>query len=554
MTRDRDIETARQASQLFDRLPRPAWARRAARAGGWLVLALGLTGSAVGCRPVDQGPVPTDLSASLILGATVIDGSGGPRLQTDVRFEGDRIVELGDLEQREDETVVDGTGLVLAPGFIDPHSHADWELFKHPAALAVVGQGITTAIVGQDGGSKFPLADFFGRLESEPVAFNVASFAGHGTLRNEVMGDDFRRHATEEELERMRQLLSAEMTAGALGLASGLEYDPGIYSTTDEVVALAKEAAAHGGRYISHIRSEDRDFWQAIDEILAIGREADIPVQISHIKLALRSLHGETERLLGLLDTARAEGVEVTADIYPYTYWQSTLTVLFPDRDFEDLEAARFAVEEVTAPEGMLIPVFAPDPTLAGKTLAEIAALRDTDAASTLIDLIAEAEVLRRERSAAAEEAGDATNQETIETVIAVSMDETDIEQLMRWPYTSICTDGELDGAHPRGFGSFPRVLGRYVRERGALTLEQAIHRMTARTADSLGLENRGRIVAGAFADLVLFDPHTVIDRATTDEPHALSTGIASVWVGGKLVFEEGRESGQRPGKVLRRQ
>ena len=210
---------------------------------------------------------------------------------------------------------------------------------------------------------------------------------------------------------------------------------------------------------MSHIRSEDRWFWEAIDEIVEIGRQAQVPVRVSHLKLALRSLHGQTDRLLGILDQAREEGIEITADIYPYTYWQSTLTVMFPDRDFEDRDEALFAVEELTSPEDMLIPEFDPDPSLAGKTLAEISALRGTDPATTLIDLIREAEALRAERKSKGED-------EDVESVIAVSMTEADIERLMTWPHINFCTDGGLEGTHPRGFGSFPRVLGHYVRER----------------------------------------------------------------------------------------
>jgi N-acyl-D-amino-acid deacylase len=345
----------------------------------------------------------------------------------------------------------------------------------------------------------------------------------------------------------MAALVEQEMDAGALGLSSGLEYDPGIYSTTDEVVELARVAAAVGGRYMSHIRSEDRRYWEAIDEILLIGREARLPVQISHIKLAMRSLHGQTDRLLATLDQARAKGVDVTADIYPYTYWQSTLTVMFPDRDFEDPAAARFAVEELAAPEDMLIPVFEPDPSLAGKTLAEIAALRGTDPPTTLMDLIREAEALRMAK-------GPDGDEDDIESVIAVSMQETDIERLMEWPFINFCTDGELEGSHPRGFGSFPRVLGRSVRERHVLTLEDAVHKMSAQAASNVGLAERGHIGEGSLADLVLFDPKTVLDRATTDDPHATSVGIEMVWVNGRIVYEDGRTSGRRPGRVLRRQ
>ncbi len=484
--------------------------------------------------------------STLIAGATVVDGTGKPGFTADVRVEDDRIAAIGELEPGPDEPVVDGRGLVLAPGFIDTHSHADTGTFAHRDAVAAVSQGITTTVVGQDGESQMPLGDFFARLETEPTAINMASYTGHGSIRMQVMGDDFARPATPAEIAAMAALLAEEMATGSLGLSTGLEYDPGIYSTTEEVVALARVAASDGGRYISHIRSEDRHFWEAIDEILTIGREAALPVQISHVKLALRSLHGQTDKLLATLDEARAAGIDVTADIYPYTYWQSTLTVMFPDRDFEDRQAALFAVEELAAPEDMLIPVFAPDPALAGKTLAEIAALRGTDPATTLMDLIREAEALRKSR-------GPDDGEDDIESVIAVSMKEADIERLIAWPYINFCTDGELDGTHPRGFGSFPRVLGRDVREAHILTLEDAIRKMTTQAAANVGVAERGRIESGAFADLVLFDPATVLDRATAQEPQATSTGIEMVWVNGRPVFADGHPSGRTPGRVLRR-
>ena len=214
--------------------------------------------------------------STIIENATVVDGTGRPGFTADVRVEGDRITAVGKLKRRADEKVIDAGGLVLAPGFIDTHSHADEAIFEHPDALAAVSQGITTTIVGQDGGSEYPLAEFFTALEDSPPAVNVGSYVGHGTLRTKVMGEDFTRQATAEEIGRMRELLVAEMEAGALGLSTGLEYDPGIYSAPEEVIELARAAASFGGRYISHIRSEDRWFWEAIDEIITIGREAGL--------------------------------------------------------------------------------------------------------------------------------------------------------------------------------------------------------------------------------------------------------------------------------------
>ena len=339
----------------------------------------------------------------------------------------------------------------------------------------------------------------------------------------------------------MSEIVASEMRAGAIGLSSGLEYDPGIYSDRAEVVALAKVAAASGGRYISHIRSEDYAFWQAIDEIITIGREAKMPVQISHAKLAMRSLWGHADSLVRILDAARETGVDITADIYPYLYWHSTLTVLFPKRDFENRTAAEFALTETSTPGGLLLGRYDPNPAYAGKTVADISKLRGTDSVTTLIDLIRESEAMRK-----------STGRST-QSVIGTSMVEPDVERIMQWPHSNLSTDGELNGAHPRGFGAFPRYLGRYVRERKVIPLEEAVRRMTSLAASHMGITDRGRITPGMFADLVLFDPATVIDRATPQEPHLTSVGIARVWVNGSEVFADGKTTGARPGRVIRR-
>jgi N-acyl-D-amino-acid deacylase len=480
--------------------------------------------------------------STLIANAKLIDGAGAPPRTAAVRIVGDRIHAVGDLQAGPGEEVVDARGLVLAPGFIDTHSHADIDLFEHPDALASVSQGITSVIVGQDGFSERPLEAFLSRVQREGAAVNVGSYVGFGTLRLEVLGKDFRRPATAEEVERMRGLLREEMEAGALGLATGLEYDPGIYSSPEEVIAMAREAAAHGGRYMSHVRSEDRWFWKAIDELLNIGREARIPVQISHIKLALRSNHGQADRLIEILDAARAAGIDVTADIYPYTYWQSTLTVMFPDRDFENLETARFALSELTAPDGAYLGDFAPNPEYEGRTLREVADLRGTDPATALVELIRESLAYQEQ-----------TGEEDVESVIAIGMDEADIERLMRWPHTNLGTDGDLDGAHPRGFGCYPRFLGRYVRERGIVDLATAVHKSSGLAAAHVGIRDRGVIRPGMLADLVLFDAERILDRATPREPHAVSVGVHRVWVNGEVVYEEGRTTGRLPGRAIRR-
>ncbi|HET9227273.1 MAG TPA: D-aminoacylase, partial [Thermoanaerobaculia bacterium] len=470
--------------------------------------------------------------------ARLIDGTGAPARMGSLRISGDRIAAVGDLEPVPGETVFDAKGLALAPGFIDTHSHAD--VIEIPDALGAVSQGITTVVLGQDGGSDLPLSDLFSKLERAPAAVNVASYSGHGTLREKVLGKDFRRAATAAEIAEMSRLLERDMEAGALGLSTGLEYDPGIYSSRAELIDLARVAARHDGRYISHIRSEDRKFWEAIDEILAIGRETKIPVQISHVKLAMRSLWGEAPRLLKLLEEARAQGIDVTADIYPYLYWHSTLTVLFPERDFENLETARQVIAEIAPADGLLLGRYLPNSAYAGRTVADIAKERGEAPEKTLIALIRDAEALRRQ------------GKEDVESVIATSMIEGDLEKLLAWPHTNLCTDGQLAGRHPRGFGAFPRFLGRYVRERGVLSLEEAVRRLTLLSAEHMGFADRGRLAPGALADLVLFDPARVIDRATTSDPHALSAGIERVWVNGQSVFERGAATGLKPGRVLK--
>lgn len=514
---------------------------RARYSFGWLA-ALAL--AACGAPAPESAVAPAAPYDFVITGAQIVDGTGAAAYAGEVAIRGDRIVEVGAAGSRADAAAgrrVDAAGLVLAPGFIDTHSHARRDIFDHPGALALVSQGVTTVVEGQDGGSAFPLAEFFTRLERQPAAVNVASYVGHGTLRRHVMGEDFRRPARPDEIDRMRALLGDELGAGALGLSSGLEYDPGIYAATGEVISLARVAAAAGGRYASHIRSEDREFWNAVEEIITIGREAKLPVQLSHTKLAMRSLWGEADRLLARLDRARAEGVEITGDIYPYTYWQSTLTVLFPRRDFESRRTAEFVLREIAAPDGLRLSRFDPNPSYVGKTVAQISALRGTSPAVTLMDLIREAQALEK-----------ATGRDA-ESVIGTSMAEADVERLMQWPHMNFCSDGELAGRHPRGFGSYTRVLGQYVRTRPVLTLEDAVRKMSRLAAANIGIAGRGTIEPGAYADLVLFDPATVADRATPEDPQAISAGIREVWVNGVSVFHDGQATGARPGRVIRR-
>ena len=277
----------------------------------------------------------------------------------------------------EGDDVIDAGGLILAPGFIDTHSHSDRLILTERDALAKIAQGITTAVVGQDGDAPYPLADFFAALEATPAKVNIAAYAGHNTLRDEVMGADFRRAANDDEIKAMSALLEGELAAGALGLSTGLEYQPGIHSETREVVQLAQLTADAGGRYISHIRSEDRWFDDALEEIIQIGRATGMPVQISHLKLAMASQWGRAPWVIERLNAARQEGIDLTADIYPYTYWQSHMMVLLPERDPLDLDAIDFVMAELAPPDGIIFTHFPAEPDYVGMTLTEVAAARD---------------------------------------------------------------------------------------------------------------------------------------------------------------------------------
>jgi N-acyl-D-amino-acid deacylase len=474
-----------------------------------------------------------DSQTTLIQNASVIDGTGRAEQRSAVRIDGDRIVAVGQLSPLAGEHVIDAKGLVLAPGLIDTHSHHDRGLNDRRDALAMVSQGVTTIVVGQDGGGT-NLAAMFARLDSQPVAVNVASYAGHGSIRGRVMGDDFKRPATPAEVERMKTLLKVEMDAGALGLSTGLEYDPGIYSTPEEVRSLAKVAGDAGGRYISHIRSEDRDFWKALDELITIGRENHMPVQVSHIKLGMRDLWGKADTLIRVLDRARASGVQLTADIYPYTFWQSNLGVLYPKRNFSDSAETEFVLAHVSGPDDIIFNSFPGHPEYAGKTLAQVGVLHGASNSKTLMALLAEP----RGSSAG---------------IVARGMADADVERLIQWSFANVCSDGQSTGLHPRGFGSFTRVLGPYVRDKKLFTLTEAVRKTTTLAAANVGLRNRGRIAAGYFADLVLFDPAVSADRADFGKAQAPAVGVQTVWVNGRVVFQDGKTTGTYPGRPLKR-
>ncbi|WP_298286528.1 amidohydrolase family protein [Novosphingobium sp.] len=483
------------------------------------------------------------LASTLITGAIVHDGSGAPGKPASVRIDKDRIVAVGTLRPRKGETVIPADGLVLAPGFIDAHSHHDRGDYADRSMPLLLAQGVTTIVIGQDGDSDAPTAEVARRFTARPAAINLATYTGHGFLRDKVMGENYKRPATPAEVTAMQALLAADLKAGSLGLSTGLEYDPGIYSANDELLSLTRTAAKGGGRYISHMRNEDVTFDAALDELLDLGEKTGIPVQVSHIKLGVVDRWGTAKATLAKLDAARAREIKVTADVYPYEYWQSTLTVLFPKRDYTDIETARFALTHLTTPEGMLLGFYAPDPSLVGKTIAQIAAERKEEPALTYLKLIQASEAWK----AANPDGGRA------EAVIGTAMDPRDVADFIAWDHSVICSDGMIGSRHPRGAGAFAKVLRLYVREQQRLTLAQAIHKMTAQTAEQLGIKGRGLIRPGYKADLVVFDPEKVADRATVEDPGASAVGMMMVMVNGQVVADQGRPTGAYSGQFLKR-
>lgn len=479
---------------------------------------------------------------TIIRNGIVYDGSGQEGFKADIGIRNDTIAFIGDLSDATATHETDAAGQAVAPGFIDTHSHHAGNPFDHRDFAAVLSQGITSIIIGQDGGSNFPLASFYQQLKDTPVAVNIGSYSGHNTIRDSILGNDFKRIASADELAKMKNLLHQDMEAGALGLSTGLEYDPGIYSAREEVLALTREIVPYKGRYISHIRSEDRYFWKAMEEIILIGKETGVPVQVSHIKLAMHNLWGKADSLLSRMDQARKNGVDISSDIYPYAFWHSTIRVLFPDRNFADVKEAAMILKEITLPEDIILAAYEINPAYEGKTLAEIAASEKKPAAVMLVELIARIEAWEK-----------ANNKECRESIMATSMAEADITKLMQWKHANICSDGSSSGRHPRGFGAFTRVLAKYTRTEKALTLAEAVHKMTGLAASNLGIEKRGFLRTGYFADIVIFNPGTVQDMATVTAPHALSEGIIKVWVNGQPVYEHKKTTGLFPGDLIKR-
>ena len=482
------------------------------------------------------------MADTVIRNATIIDGTGAERFTGDVTIEDGHISEVGSSSGAA-AVEVDATGLVLAPGFVDVHTHDDGALLQHPDMAFKISQGCTSVVVGNCGFSAIPavpgentldlsgvqanwsdLDGYRQNVENSGPALNAMMLVGHNTIRSLEMGNE-RRAPKDQELERMQQHVELAMEQGACGFSTGLVYRPGRWSDTDEVLELAKIVAPFDGIYATHMRNENDHLLEAVDEALEIGTKAGVAVQISHHKAAGKRNWGKVEESLAKVDAAVAEGAEVTLDVYPYTAGSGPMVQYF---DIDN-----------------------PNPELAQAIqLASCPAFRHYEG-RMLVDIAAELGITAPEAVRHVLTAPDGKKTICIQHV----MDEGDVVSNLRHDRVMIGSDGlpDLTGRpHPRLFGTFPRVLGRYVREQGVVDLESAVRRMTSLSCDVHGLSGRGRITEGNWADLVLFDPDVVIDVASYEDPKRESVGIRNVWVNGHMAFDNGVHTRVGSGNVLR--
>ena len=496
----------------------------------------------------------------VIRGGRIVDGTGSPWYRADVAITGDTIVRIAPSIADAGARVIEAKGLVVAPGFIDIHTHARRGIFDVPTADNYVRQGVTTLIEGPDGGSPIPLRPFLEKVAATRISPNFASFIGQGSVRSEVMGE-VDRQATAEEIERMRSLVRQGMEDGALGLSSGLFYVPGTFTPTAEVVELAKVAGQMGGMFISHMRDEASGVLDSVKETITIGEQGGLPTQITHHKVVGKKYWGQSVQTLRLVDEARARGVDATIDQYPYTAsatsigaallpaWaqeggrEATLKRLADQPTRAKIKAATVAIIRDERgggdPKNVVASSCQFDPTLAGKNLADITTGRGLpvsieNAAETALWIV---------------EQGGCQG-------IFHAINEEDLQRILVHPATMVGSDGEIpifgrNHPHPRSYGTFARVLGVYVRDKKLLSLETAVQKMSAFPAQRLGFADRGVIRQGLKADIAVFDPATVRDTATFEKPHSYAEGVSYVLVNGQVVFENGRMTDARPGRVL---
>jgi N-acyl-D-amino-acid deacylase len=537
---------------------------------------------AIGCSPA---PPPYDV---LIRGGTVYDGTGTPGQHEDVAISGDRIAAVGNLGAARGRREIDAAGLAVAPGFINMLSHSETSLIADGRSLGDLRQGVTLDVFGESsmgplteamrveqaarqGDIKFDVAwrtlgGYLDHVVQRGIATNVASFVSAATVRANEVGLA-NRPPTDAELERMRGHVRTAMDEGAMGLTSALIYTPGVFAKTDELVELAKVAAQSGGMYISHIRSEGNRLLEAIDEVLTIARDAHIRAEIYHLKAAGKANWQKLDDAIAKIEAARKEGLEITADMYTYTAGSTGLDAAMPPwvqeggydewaGRLKDPKIRARLRREMSTPtnawenlmlasggEGTLLVGFK-NPELrvnAGKTLAEVAKGRGTSIEDTAMDLVIE----------------DGSRVQ----VVYFMMSEDNVRREIALPWVSYGSDASSmapegvfikTSTHPRAYGNFVRLLGKYVRDEQVIPLEEAVRKLTSLPADTLRLTQRGRLIAGNFADVVVFDPNTVSDRSTYERPHQLAVGVQQVWVNGVQVLKDSESTGETPGRVVR--
>lgn len=517
--------------------------------------------SACSAEQEDAAVTPLDI---LLTGGMLYSGADEPPMAGDIGIIGDRIVAIGELSGRESALTLDVSGLAVVPGFVDIHSHAvrvdlNDGIFRWPDAENKIRQGVTTVVGGPDGSSPLPITDAFDALAAAPASVNYATFVGHGSIRERVIGEEDR-PATDEEMELMQEQVRVAMESGAFGLSSGLIYAPGRFAQTEEVIALARVAGEYGGIYISHMREEGLAVLDSVAETIRIGEEGGLPTQITHHKIVGAPMWGSSVETLRLVDDAVARGVDVSIDQYPYTASSTSLTILFPGWSLDGGRAELLARMDNAEqrqrlkndivyniemdrggddPANVVIAQCPHDNTLNGLNLSEILRLQERgvshqNAAELLMELVY---------------AGNCA-------AVFHAIDEDDVRNIMRHERTMIASDGGIEGPservpHPRNYGSFARVLGHYARDEGVLPQHTAIHKMSMMPADRIKLRDRGRLELGAVADIAVIDLLTVIDRSTFETPHRYSEGVHHVFVGGQAVLLDGEMTGALPGRVL---
>lgn len=498
---------------------------------------------------------PAEPDLIVLRGATLIDGSGQPAIIGDLAIQGERIVAMGKLGTMKSTREVDAKGLVVAPGFIDLHTHSDFPLqnAKTRDNLGYAWQGVSTEVTGNCGSGPVDVADFYVKLERNGVGCNVAHLVPHNDVRAKVMGN-VNRTPTNEELAKMVDLVDAGMKAGAWGFSTGLIYNPGTYSKTDELIALATPAGRHGGIYASHIRDEGAGLLDAISEAIRIGKEAKLPAHVSHIKCTGKNNWGRSTDAIAIIEAARASGQKVTADQYPYTASSTSLRALVVPARFREGSAKDFQARVEDPDSGpkirdaiaravggrdggktLRVAGYKHKREWQGKNIAEIADLAKMDPVDVVLEI---------EKNGGAQ-------------MVAFGMSEDDLRIYLKRPWVATASDGSPKVAddtvpHPRSYGTFPRKIGLYCIKEQLISLEQAIRSCSGLPADIIALPERGYLKTEFFADVVVFDPKTIIDKATYDQPHQHADGVKWLFVNGVAVIEDGKATGKLPGKPLR--